>query len=130
MSISYDVTSCAQLKCIVSCLNFGFEDIFIDGECLMIHMKHAVNTIYFAMFFFSVMNNLLQHIMLFVGGLIFLTDPPIYISTSIIKSYKNDKSVKHVYILLSICPSELNQLDLHVFRLWFWWKISSFNFVY
>ena len=33
MSISYDVTSCAQLKCIVSCLNFGFEDIFIDGEC-------------------------------------------------------------------------------------------------
>ena len=64
MSISYDVTSCAQLKCIVSCLNFGFEDIFIDGECLMIHMNHAVNTIYFAMFF-SVMNNVLQHIMLF-----------------------------------------------------------------
>ena len=26
MNISYDVTSCAKLKCIVSCLNFGFED--------------------------------------------------------------------------------------------------------
>ena len=45
MSISYDVTSCAQLKCFVTCLNFGFEDNFIDGECLMIDMKHAVNTI-------------------------------------------------------------------------------------
>ena len=45
MSISYDVTSCAELKCIVSFLNFGIEDIFIDGECLMIDMKHAVNTI-------------------------------------------------------------------------------------
>ena len=45
MSISYDVTSCAKLKCIVSCLNFGIEDNFIDGECLMIDMKHAVNTI-------------------------------------------------------------------------------------
>ena len=45
MSISYDVTSCAKLKYIVSCLNFGFEDNFIDGECLMIDMKHAVNTI-------------------------------------------------------------------------------------
>ena len=33
MSISYDVTSCAKLKCIVSCLNFGIEDNFIDGEC-------------------------------------------------------------------------------------------------
>ena len=29
MSISYDVTSCAKLKCIVSCLNFGIEDNFI-----------------------------------------------------------------------------------------------------
>ena len=64
MSISYDVTSCAQLKCIVKCLNFGIEDNFIDGECLMIDMKHAVNTISFARFFL-VMNNLLQHIMLF-----------------------------------------------------------------
>ena len=45
MSISYGVTSCAQLKCIVNCLNFGFEDNVIDGECLMIDMKHAVNTI-------------------------------------------------------------------------------------
>ena len=45
MSISIDVTSCAKLKCIVSCLNFGIEDNFIDGECLMIDMKHAVNTI-------------------------------------------------------------------------------------
>ena len=45
MSISYDDTSCAKLKCIVSCLNFGIEDNFIDGECLMIDMKHAVNTI-------------------------------------------------------------------------------------
>ena len=45
MSISYDVTSCAKLKCIVSCLNFGIEENFIDGECLMIYMKHAVNTI-------------------------------------------------------------------------------------
>ena len=45
MIISYDVTSCAKLKCIVSCLNFAIEDNFIDGECLMIHMKHAVNTI-------------------------------------------------------------------------------------
>ena len=45
MSISYDVTSCAKLKCIVSCLNFGIEDNFIDGECLMIDMKHAVNII-------------------------------------------------------------------------------------
>ena len=32
MSISYDVTSCAKLKCIVSCLTFGTEDNFIDGE--------------------------------------------------------------------------------------------------
>ena len=45
MSTSYDVTSCAKLKCIVSCLNFGIEDNFTDGECLMIDMKHAVNTI-------------------------------------------------------------------------------------
>ena len=45
MSISYDVTSCAKLKCIVSCLNFGIEDNSIDGECLMIDIKHAVNTI-------------------------------------------------------------------------------------
>ena len=45
MSISYDVTSCAKLKCIVSCLNLGFEDNSIDAECLMIDMKHAVNTI-------------------------------------------------------------------------------------
>ena len=45
MIISYDVTSCAKLKCIVSCLNFGIEDNFIDVECLMIDMKHAVNTI-------------------------------------------------------------------------------------
>ena len=45
MSISYDVTSCAKFKCIVSCLNFGIEDNFIDEECLMIDMKHAVNII-------------------------------------------------------------------------------------
>ena len=45
MIISYDVTSCAKLKCIDSCLNFGIEDNFIDRECLMIDMKHAVNTI-------------------------------------------------------------------------------------
>ena len=45
MSISYHVTSCAKLKCTVSCLNFGIEDNFIDGKCLMIDMKHAVNTI-------------------------------------------------------------------------------------
>ena len=45
MIISYGVTSCATLKCIISCLNFGIEDNFIDGECLMIDMKHAVNTI-------------------------------------------------------------------------------------
>ena len=45
MSISYDVTSCAKFKCILSCLNFGIEDNFIDGECLMIDMKHAVNTV-------------------------------------------------------------------------------------
>ena len=45
MSIFYDVTSCAKLKCTVSCLNFGIKDNFIDGECLMIDMKHAVNTI-------------------------------------------------------------------------------------
>ena len=53
MSISYDVTSCSQLKCIVSCSNFGFEENFIDGECLLIDMKHALNTNSFAMFFFS-----------------------------------------------------------------------------
>ena len=45
MSISYDVTSCAKLKCIVCRLNFDIEDNFIDGECLMIDMKHAVNII-------------------------------------------------------------------------------------
>ena len=45
MNISNDVTSFAELKCIVICLNFGIEDNFIDGECLMIDMKHAVNTI-------------------------------------------------------------------------------------
>ena len=33
MSISYDVTSCAKLKFIVSFLNFVIEDNFIDGEC-------------------------------------------------------------------------------------------------
>ena len=44
----------------------------------------------------------------FVSGLIFLTHSPTYISISVIKSYKNDKSVKHVYILLSICPSEFH----------------------
>ena len=45
MNISYDVTSCAKLKCIVSCLNFGFEANFIDRECLITDMKQAVNTI-------------------------------------------------------------------------------------
>ena len=45
MSISYDVTSCAKLKCTVSCLNFGFEDNFIDRECLTTAMEQAVNTI-------------------------------------------------------------------------------------
>ena len=45
MSISDDVTSCAKFKCIVSCLNFGIEDNFIDRECLMIGVKQAVNTI-------------------------------------------------------------------------------------
>ena len=59
--------------------------------------------------FFSVMNNLLQRIMLFVGGLILLTHSPTYISTSVIKSYKNYKSFKHAYILLSLfCPSEFS----------------------
>ena len=47
MSISYDVTSCVKLKCIVSCLNFGFEDDFVERECLMIDMKQAVNTFSF-----------------------------------------------------------------------------------
>ena len=91
MSVSYDVTSCAKLKCIVSCLNFGIEDNFIDGECLMIDIKHAANTFLFAMFLFcfSVMNNLLQHI-------------------SVIKSYTNHRSFKHVYILMSTCPSEFS----------------------
>ena len=51
--------------------------------------------------FFSVMNNLLQHIMLFCQWPIFFTHSPTYISISVIKSYKNDKSFKHVYILLS-----------------------------
>ena len=66
MIISYDVTSCAKLKCIVSCLNFGIEDNFIDGECLMIRRyktRSEYNLIRHV--FFSVMNNLLQHIMLF-----------------------------------------------------------------
>ena len=34
-----------SLLSIVSCLNFGGEDNFIDGECLMIYMKHTVNKI-------------------------------------------------------------------------------------
>ena len=45
MSISYDVTSCVKMESIVSCLNLGFEDNFIDRECLTIDMKQAVNTI-------------------------------------------------------------------------------------
>ena len=56
--------------------------------------------------FFSVMNNLLQHIMLFCQWPTFLILSPTYISISAIKSYKNHKSLKHVYILLSTCPSE------------------------
>ena len=51
MIISNDVTSYAKLKYMVSCLNFGFEDNFIDRECLMIDMKQAVNIIEFAMLF-------------------------------------------------------------------------------
>ena len=51
MSISYDATSCAKLKYIV---NFGFEDNFIDRECLMIDTKQAVNTLKFAKLFFFV----------------------------------------------------------------------------
>ena len=45
MSISYDITICAKLNCIVSCLNFD-EDNFIDRECLMTDMKQAVNRVY------------------------------------------------------------------------------------
>ena len=45
MNITYDVTSCSELKCIVGCLTVGFEDNFIDGECLMIGTKHTVSTI-------------------------------------------------------------------------------------
>ena len=44
MCISYDITSCAKLKCTESYLNFGFDDSFIDGECLTIDMEQAVNT--------------------------------------------------------------------------------------
>ena len=44
-SISYEVTSCAKLKCIVSCLNFVFDDNFVDRKYLMIGLKQAVNTI-------------------------------------------------------------------------------------
>ena len=51
MSLCYDVTSCAKLKYIVSFLNFGFDDNLMGSECLMIDMKHAVNTVEFAMFF-------------------------------------------------------------------------------
>ena len=39
MNITHDVTSCSALKCVVGCLTFGFEDNFIDGECLMIGTK-------------------------------------------------------------------------------------------
>ena len=45
MSISYDATSCAKLKYIVKCLNFSFDDNFIDRECLTIDMAQAVNTL-------------------------------------------------------------------------------------
>ena len=54
MSISYDVTSCAKLKCIVSCFNFGFEDNFIDRECLTIDMEQAkynlIRHVFFCLF--------------------------------------------------------------------------------
>ena len=39
MSISYSFISCAILKRIASCLKFGFEEIFIVRESLMINMK-------------------------------------------------------------------------------------------
>ena len=66
MSISYDVTSCAKLKCIVSCFNFGFEDNFIDRKCLTIDMEQAVKNL-IRHVFFSI-NHLSQHLMVFCLG--------------------------------------------------------------
>ena len=40
MKISYDVTSCAKLKCIVGYLNFGFEVSFSDW---MFHDKYETS---------------------------------------------------------------------------------------
>ena len=41
MNISYDVTSRAKLKYIISCLSFGFKDNFIGRGCLMIDMQQS-----------------------------------------------------------------------------------------
>ena len=49
MSISCDVTPCAKLKCIVSCLNFYtlvLRTLLLTGwEYLIIDIKQAMNTI-------------------------------------------------------------------------------------
>ena len=69
--------------------------------------------------FFSVINSLLQYIMLFYQWPNF-PHPPIHIYHyfNVTKSYKNDKSIKCVYILLSICLSAFSHsTKLSIFRL-------------
>ena len=39
----YDVSCCAKLKSIFSCLNFGFEVNLSESECLMTDMKEKEN---------------------------------------------------------------------------------------
>ena len=51
----------------VSCLNSGFEDNFIDRECLMKAMEQAVNTILNGHTSFCI-NHISQHVMVFCLG--------------------------------------------------------------
>ena len=53
-----------------------FEDNFIYRVCLMIDMKQEVNTALKVRHAFFCINNISQHILLFVKGLIFLTQLP------------------------------------------------------
>ena len=66
MSISYNFISCAKWKCIASCLKFGFEEIFIDRESLMINMKKSSDLN--VTDHFLCINSLSQHIMLCCQG--------------------------------------------------------------
>ena len=66
-------------------LNFGFEDTFIDKMAIFDYRYKTSNGYNLIPHAFSVINNLVQHIMLFCQWAI-IPHPPTYININAIKS--------------------------------------------